>query len=156
MSVSTISECITGATRSASDLVNKLIYSKRNRLIFAFVLTFVTLTLMTLTDRYGGGSDDDWAISLALSGRLPNSGLCLFVNAAISQITLMLNYAFPAQNWFLVIEFIITATAFFSIVYGSLTYMKPLFGFLLIGAVEAFVLPGCTYEGNFTFVAGIA
>lgn len=34
--------------------------------------------------------------------------------------------------------------------------MKPLFGFLLIGAVEAFVLPGCTYESNFTFVAGIA
>lgn len=156
MSISTFSECITGAARSASDLVDKLIYSKRNRLIFAFVLTFVTLTLMTLTDRYGGGSDDDWAISLALSGRLPDSGLCLFVNAAISQITLALNTAFPAQNWFLVIEFIITATAFFSIVYGSLTYMKPLFGFLLIGAVEAFVLPGCTYESNFTFVAGIA
>lgn len=156
MSISTFSECITGAARSASDLVDKLIYSKRNRLIFAFVLTFVTLTLMTLTDRYGGGSDDDWAISLALSGRLPDSGLCLFVNAAISQITLALNTAFPAQNWFLVIEFIITATAFFSIVYGSLTYMKPLFGFLLIGTVEAFVLPGCTYESNFTFVAGIA
>ncbi len=156
MSISTFSECITGAARSASDLVDKLIYSKRNRLIFAFVLTFVTLTLMTLTDRYGGGSDDDWAISLALSGRLPDSGLCLFVNAAISQITLALNTAFPDQNWFLVIEFIITATAFFSIVYGSLTYMKPLFGFLLIGAVEAFVLPGCTYESNFTFVAGIA
>lgn len=156
MSISTFSECITGAARSASDLVDKLIYSKRNRLIFAFVLTFVTLTLMTLTDRYGGGSDDDWAISLALSGRLPDSGLCLFVNAAISQITLALNTAFPAQNWFLVIEFIITATAFFSIIYGSLTYMKPLFGFLLIGTVEAFVLPGCTYESNFTFVAGIA
>ncbi len=156
MSISTFSECITGAARSASDLVDKLIYSKRNRLIFAFVLTFVTLTLMTLTDRYGGGSDDDWAISLALSGRLPDSGLCLFVNAAISQITLALNTAFPAQNWFLVIEFIITATALFSIIYGSLTYMKPLFGFLLIGTVEAFVLPGCTYESNFTFVAGIA
>ena len=94
MSISTFSECITGAARSASDLVDKLIYSKRNRLIFAFVLTFVTLTLMTLTDRYGGGSDDDWAISLALSGRLPDSGLCLFVNAAISQITLALNTAF--------------------------------------------------------------
>ncbi len=39
------------------------------------------LTFMTLTDHYGGGTDDDYAISLALSGRLPNSRLCLFVNA---------------------------------------------------------------------------
>lgn len=156
MSTSTLSQCATGAVKSISNLVNKLVYSRRNRLIFAFVLTFAMITLMTLTDRYGGGSDDDWAISLALSGRLPDSGLCLFVNAAISQITLALNTAFPAQNWFLVIELIITASAFFSIAYGALTYMKPLFGFLLIGAVEAFVLPGCTYESNFTFVAGIA
>lgn len=152
----TVKQCLTGLSYSTYNLVNKLIYSKRNRLLFAFVLTILLMILMTLTNRYAGGTDDDWAISLALSGRYPNSELCLFVNAAVSQITITLNELFPAFNWFLTIELFITAAAFFAIVYGSLTYMKPLFAFLLIGAVEAFVLPGCTYESNFTFVAGIA
>ncbi len=150
------SQVLLGFSNTISDLVNKLIYSKRRRLLFALILTVVLITLMTLTNRYAGGSDDDWAISLALSGRYPNSGLCLFVNAAVSQVTVALNELFPAFNWFLAIELFITAAAFFAIVYSALTYMKPLFAFLLIGAVEAFVLPGCTYESNFTFVAGIS
>lgn len=152
----TAKQCLMGLSKSAYNLVSKLIYSKRNRLLFAFILTILLMVLMTLTNRYAGGTDDDWAISLALSGRYPDSGLCLFVNAAVSQITVALNELFPDINWFLTIELLITAAAFFTIVYGSLTYMKPLFAFLLIGAVEAFVLPGCTYESNFTFVAGIA
>ncbi|MFR7746471.1 MAG: hypothetical protein ACLU06_03460 [Eggerthellaceae bacterium] len=136
--------------------INTLIYSRKYRLIFAAILTVVLFALMTLTNRYAGGSDDDWSISLDLSGRYPNSGLCLFINALISQASLALNLAFPAFNWFLFLEFLIAFFAFFCVVYGALTYMKPLFAFLLIGAVECFILPGCTYEGNFTFVAGIA
>lgn len=156
MSSLTFEQTLLGFSNNVSSLVNKLIYSKHRRLLFSAILTLVLITLMTLTNRYAGGSDDDWAISLALSGRYPDSGLCLFVNAAVSQVTLILNQLLPQLNWFLVIEFIITSTAFLTIVYGALTYMKPLFAFLLIGAVEAFVLPGCTYESNFTFVAGIA
>ena len=88
-------QCLMGLSKSAYNLVNKLIYSKRNRLLFAFILTILLMVLMTLTNRYAGGTDDDWAISLALSGRYPNSGLCLFVNAAVSQITVALNELFP-------------------------------------------------------------
>ena len=126
--------------------INTLIYSRKYRLIFAAILTVVLFALMTLTNRYAGGSDDDWSISLDLSGRYPNSGLCLFINALISQASLALNLAFPAFNWFLFLEFLIAFFAFFCVVYGALTYMKPLFAFLLIGAVECFILPGCTYD----------
>ena len=97
------SQVLLGFSNTISDLVNKLIYSKRRRLLFALILTVVLITLMTLTNRYAGGSDDDWAISLALSGRYPNSGLCLFVNAAVSQVTVALNELFPAFNWFLAV-----------------------------------------------------
>lgn len=110
--------------------------------------------MMFCADRMGG-EDDDWAISVALSGIYPDSGLCLFVNGLLSKVTLLLNEIIPSINWFLMIEFIMAFLAFAMFCYAALSFL-PL-GYALVGitAVEYFFLPYCTYLLNFTFVAAI-
>lgn len=53
----TVKQYLTGLSSSTYDLVNKLIYLKRNRLLFAFILIASLIALMTLTNRYAGGTD---------------------------------------------------------------------------------------------------
>lgn len=128
---------------------------KSVRLSLSIVVAAVLVFLAVFADK-GVGIDDDWSISVALSGRYPDSGLCLFVNALISQASVALNDALPFMNWFLVIERLITVAAFAAFNYAVLTFLAPVWAFSLMALLEMFALPGCTYVGNFTFVAFVA
>lgn len=132
-----------------------LLERKPVRLVLSIVVAAALVFFAVFADR-GVGIDDDWSISVALSGRYPDSGLCLFVNALISQASVFLNDALPFMNWFLVIERLITVAAFAAFNYAVLTFLAPVWAFSLMALLEMFALPGCTYLGNFTFVAFVA
>jgi hypothetical protein len=101
-------------------------------------------------------TDDDWSISLYLSGRIPGEGLCLFVNAALSQLIYALNASLPSANWFFAVEHLSSFLAFAVLVYGALTYMRPASGMILVGLVCVFVMPYCIASSNYTYVSALA
>ena len=103
------------------------------------------------------GVNDDWAISNLLSGNWPGEqGYCLFLNVALTQAIYHLNCLFPSFNWFFLLEGITSFAAYFAIVYLALSRLPLPFFFLAVGAMCELVLPGCTYESNFTYVSGAA
>ncbi len=136
------------AVERFDDLNEKLWF----RLLISIAVSVIVVGYMCLSDKIDA-FDDDWAISVALSGRYPDSGLSLFVNAFISNITLPLNEMMPFANWFLVIEHVVILIAFTSIVYVILTYITPSLGFLIIAGCIYFLIPYVTYYSNFTFVS---
>lgn len=142
----------TATLRNAWGRVRELNQHSWFRVVCSLVFAFALVGLMTMAMRVNP-YDDDWAISLALSGRYPDSGLCLFVNALLSNATLALNTAFPSMNWFFVIEYVISALAFAALLYALSSSASLLLGCVLIVGVEYFFLPYCTYLSNFTFVA---
>lgn len=125
------------------------------RLLMAFIVSFVMVALMTFNDAQSG-VDDDWAISVVLSDRYPDSGLCLFINAVLSQLILSLNHAMPFMNWFIVFERVVTLFAFFAFNYAALTFLSAPWAFLLIAGAEFFFLSRCTFASNFTFVSALS
>lgn len=133
----------------------RLIGKPGARLLMAFIISFLMVALMTFNDAQSG-VDDDWAISVVLSGRYPDSGLCLFINAALSQLILWLNQALPFMNWFIVFERVVTLFAFFAFNYAALTFLSAPWAFLLIAGVEFFFISRCTFASNFTFVSALA
>lgn len=133
----------------------RLIGKTEMRLLIAFLVSFVMVSLMTFNEAQSG-VDDDWAISVVLSDRYPDSGLCLFINAALSQLILSLNHVMPFMNWFIVFERVVTLFAFFAFNYAVLTYLSASWAFLLIAGVEYFFISRCTFASNFTFVSALA
>lgn len=132
--------------------LSRLNADRRFRIAFSIVLAVFMVGLMALSDRTDI-FDDDWTISVALSGRYPDSGLSLFINALISHVTLALNEVLPFVNWFLFIEYGVSALAFAVLIYVALTHLHPAVGVLFIAGAEYFLIPFCTYYSNFTFVA---
>lgn len=126
----------------------------RFRALFSVTFAAFLMLFMSMQDRYGF-TDDDWAISVALSGRYPDSGLCLFVNAAISKVCLALSAALPNINWFIFLEGVGTFVAFSCFTYAMLTYATPLVALFAIAGVQYFFLPSCTYLANFTFITAL-
>lgn len=135
--------------------LRKALADWRVRLVVSVFFSAVLMTLMTLQGRFGV-TDDDWAISVALSGRYPDSGLCLFVNALISKSVLFLSGIWDQFNWFLLLEGFLTFAAFAAFSYAMLTFITPLLALLMIAGAEYFIMPYCTYFGNFTFVAALS
>lgn len=100
--------------------------------------------------------DDDFGISVALSGRYPDSGLCLFVNAIISNICFFANSIFPNINAFWFLEGMSCCLAFMRLYYLSFKFGKTRPLLYVASIVCTFlIMPGCTSESNFTLVAGI-
>lgn len=125
------------------------------RWLLASVIAVALVCLMACNDAVGGGGDD-WTISVVLSGRYPDSGLCLFVNAALSHIMIILNEWMPGINWFLFYERILSFAAFLVLNYGLLTYTSPACACALISAISYFLLPMCVSSSNFTVVTAMA
>ena len=101
--------------------------------------------------------NDDWTISSLLSGNWPGEqGLCLIVNAALTQLIYKLNQIFPSFNWFFVLEAATAYAAYLTIVYKSLRRLPMPFATLSVAAVTVLLLPGCTYEPNFSYISGIS
>lgn len=122
------------------------------RILVSMAFSLILTCYMSLSDMLND-FDDDWAISVALSGRYPDSGLCLFVNAVISNVTFALNQIAPSLNWFLVIEYLLSFISFSVMIYAAITFMNPILGLGLVAGCEYFLLPNCVIYSNFTFVS---
>ena len=130
-------------------------HQKRNlllRLAVSVTLSALLCALLALCVT-GTNTDDDWSISLFLSGRLPGSGLSLFVNAALSQLIVLLGSFSSSLNWFFVIEHLTAFVAFAALVYGAITWARRGAGLAAVGLVAVFALPGCISSSNYTYVA---
>lgn len=103
-----------------------------------------------------GNTDDDWSISLFLSGRIDGGGLSLFIGAPLSQIIFLLNSLAPSLNWFFVLEHLTALLSFWLLCYAALTWSGMASGFAVTGAMLAFILPNCISTSNFTYVAFLA
>lgn len=135
--------------------LRKALADWRVRLVASVLLSALLMVLMSLQGRFGV-TDDDWAISVALSGRYPDSGLCLFVNALVSKLVLFLSSLCAQLNWFLLLEGVLAFVAFAAFCYALLTFITPILALLMIAGTEYFFMPYCTYFGNFTFVAALS
>ena len=129
--------------------------SRARSAVVAFVVTLVVFGAACCAWA-PNGVYDDWSISNALSANWgEDEGLCLFLNAMLARLIFQLNSMFGNINWFFMAERLCSFAAYFSIVYCALTRLKlPFFGIVLFGAT-VLVLPGCTYESNFTYVSGM-
>ena len=103
-----------------------------------------------------GNTDDDWSMSLFLSGRIDGGGLSLFIGAPLSQIIFLLNSLAPSLNWFFVLEHLTAFLSFWLLCYAALTWSGMASGFAVTGAMLAFILPNCISTSNFTYVAFLA
>lgn len=102
------------------------------------------------------GVYDDWSISNALSANWgQDEGLCLFLNALLCRLIFWLNSAFTSVNWFFVVERLSAFAAYLAVVYLSLRHLRFPFSAVTFFAATVLALPGCTYESNFTYVAGM-
>lgn len=120
----------------------------------ALALTLFVVGILVLNDDYRG-PDDDLGISIVLSGLYPDGGQCLFTNAVLNGIIYQLNMAIPELNWFLVVERLAVAVAFFSFCYILLRHAPLGLSLACIGFVAYFIMPKCTLGSNFTVVAAL-
>lgn len=119
----------------------------------------VLIFLATFTNLWGG-TGDDYTISLALSGLYPDSKLCLFLNAALSEALLQISLLAPGINAFLIFERVVTFLALSTLTYCALWAtprgLARTSGIILVIFSYALLLKNCTYESNFTYVASIS
>lgn len=119
----------------------------------------VLIFLATFTNLWGG-TGDDYTISLALSGLHPDSKLCLFLNAALSEALLQISLLAPGINAFLIFERVVTFLALFTLTYCALWAtprgLARTSGIILVIFSYALLLKNCTYESNFTYVASVS
>ena len=101
-------------------------------------------------------TDDDLGIAFALSGLYPDSGLCLFINAFISRLTLLISSIAPGINSFFILEYCLAAVGVFVFVYVALAYLDDrAVALCAIGLFILLLVAGCTFRKNFTVVATV-
>ena len=147
--LSTIADSVNARYRALSS-------SARASSLFALVFVTIPFALATLAWS-PNGVYDDWSISNALSARWGDpQGLCLFLNAGLCYVIYYMNSIFTSINWFYVFERLTAYASIVAIVYIALRHLKlPFFSIVTFG-VFVLLMPGCTYESNFTYVAGTA
>lgn len=124
----------------------------------SLIASLAFITLYSFSSQYGGdGTNDDFAIGIALSGRLPGMDMSLFVNAALCNFVASLNQAIPNINWFWMFERLAALASFATVMFVCLEKSKeiptlPIF----VACTCTLLLVGCTYSGNFSFVACFA
>ena len=128
--------------------------SLRQRLALSFLFAALICIPLCLAVRRAP-TDDDYSIAFYLSGRLPDQGLSLFVNAILSNLIYALGTIWPQVSWFFVIERLTSFLAFWGLAYATLSYVRFPAGLLMLGFVTWFALPNCISTSNFTFVSGL-
>lgn len=133
-------------------------WSSKHSFAASVTLSLFFVTVWSFSSQFGGdGTNDDFAIGVALSNRLPEADMSLFVNALFGYMISSLNSVIPDVNWFWFIErlsvFVSFSTLLFICFEKSEDY--PLL-FLAPICFCSLLLVGCTYRGNFSFVASAA
>ena len=115
----------------------------------------LVLVVMCLLSMRTGMFDDDWTMSVVLSGSLPGQGLTLFLNAALSQLLFLLGQVSPEPAWFGLVSAASVFCALWALGWACLSLMPVGPGVFLWAAVAFLFLPNCTYAPNFTFTASL-
>lgn len=103
-----------------------------------------------------GNTDDDWTLSLYLSGRIVGQGLSLHVNALFSQIIFFLNTWIPSISWFFAAEHFTAFLALAAFTYSVLTWWRCGSGCAVLALVIVYIMPSCIAASNYTVVAFLA
>lgn len=144
-----------GVLERAFSLYDSLTSTRKRCLISAFIFTAIVFTMGNAA-WLQRDVNDDFTISIALSGRLADpQGLCLFLNAMLCEAIYGLNVALPTFNWFVIIEETSAYLGFFALVYIALSRTTPQFSCLFIGCFTILAIPGSTFLDNFTYAAFI-
>lgn len=101
------------------------------------------------------GVDDDWVISLMLSGRAGATTPCLFVNAAVSYLSLGINALLPSINGFYALEYVLSLLSVACLLAWALVWRHRLGPSVVIAGVVILTLSGVTIGSNFTYVAAL-
>ena len=125
---------------------------RRSGVVAALLATLLLVALIAFGS--DASTDDDLGIAFALSGLYPDSGLCLFVNAFISRLTLLISSIAPGINAFFILEYCLAAVGVFVFVYVALAYLDDrAVALCAIGLFILLLVAGCTFRKNFTVVA---
>lgn len=125
---------------------------RRSGVVAALLATLLLVALIAFGS--DASTDDDLGIAFALSGLYPDSGLCLFVNAFISRLTLLISSIAPGINSFFILEYCLAAVGVFVFVYAALAYLDDrAVALFAIGLFILLLISGCTFRKNFTVVA---
>lgn len=137
----------------ARNFAERFFDSKVRCLIIAFIVASAAFAIC-LPTFYAHGSNDDWALVNALTGKWAEpQGYALFLNALMCQIIVGFNTVIPSLNWFPVLEALTAYISFFTIVYLVLSRAEIPVACITIAAFLLLVMPGCTWLGNFTYIA---
>ena len=127
--------------------------SKARCLVLSCALSLVVILVGTVA-WYPVDANDDFYMAMALSGVWgQNEGLCLFINALMSQIIFFLNTAVPVGNWYALLELLTAFLSLSTLIYLLLTRVSLPYASMVTMAALAFTIPGVTWESNFTFVS---
>lgn len=129
--------------------------SSRLSLALAFALTALLFAVASAA-WVPNVMNDDWAISLTLSGRFEaDEGLTLFLNPLLSSFIYWLNTSIGHFNWFFVVELICSYLCYWLLSFALIRYAKPVYAGIAFSFLTAIILPGMTIFDNFSVTAGI-
>lgn len=131
---------------------------KQHNFLLSLIIASAFIIIYSFSAQYGGdGTNDDFAIGIALSGRIPEANMSLFVNAAFCNIVALLNQGIPDINWFWLIERFVAFASLSSLLFVGLEKHNEYPALLVLAACACMLLlAGCTYQGNFSYVASFA
>lgn len=131
---------------------------KQHNFLLSLIIASAFIIIYSFSAQYGGdGTNDDFAIGIALSGRIPEANMSLFVNAAFCNIVALLNQGIPDINWFWLIERFVAFASLSSLLFVGLEKHNEYPALLVLAACACvLLLAGCTYQGNFSYVASFA
>ena len=133
--------------------VERFFDSKMRCAVVAFILVTATFAIC-LPTFYAHGSNDDWALVNALTGKWAEpQGYVLFLNAVLCQIIVTLNTAIPAFNWLPVLEVLTAYLSFLTIAYLVLSRTEIPVACITIAAFLLLIIPGCSWLCNFTYIS---
>lgn len=146
----------TGVRRMYSDATEWLDESSHaQRLVLSFALSLLICAPFCLGTAEPL-TDDDYSIAFYLSNLIPGQGLCLFINALLSNLIFGLSTVAPQVSWFFIVEKTSAFLAIWALVFASLSYVYAPAGFLMVSFTVRFCLTHCLVASNITYVAGLA
>ncbi len=136
--------------------IDRWLQTRRHVLVVSFALAVLVLApALAVFHDDPRGVDDDWSISLMLSGRVGATTPCLFVNAVVSYISLGINALLPSVNGFYALEFVLSLLSMACLLAWALFWRHRLGPSIVASGTIFLTLTGVTIGSNFTYVAAL-